>query len=68
MLTNDQHAKTLSLILDHPEAALEEYGKEGSLDLIRELSEYPDAAAALKECELVKLIESGKKYVRGAII
>lgn len=55
-------------ILNHPEAVLCELGTDDALALVKRLAQSsPAAEAALKDCQLVKLIESGAKFVTGTI-
>lgn len=61
-------SETLERVLHNPEAVLQELGTAGALDVLSKLAEDPEVAAVLKDCELVKMIESGKKYVTGTII
>lgn len=56
-------------VLNHPEEVLRELGTDDALALVKRLSQSsPTAEAALKDCQLVKLIESGVKFVTGKII
>ena len=56
-------------VLNHPEEILRELGTDDALALVKRLAQSsPAAEAALKDCQLVKLIESGVKFVTGKII
>ena len=56
-------------ILNHPKTVLQELGADEALALVKRLSQCsPAAEKALKNCELVKLIESGTKFVTVKII
>ena len=56
-------------IINHPEDVLRELGTDNALALVKRLAQSsPTAEAALKNCQLVKLIESGVKFVTGKII
>ena len=55
-------------ILNHPEDVLRELGRDGALQLIRKLSATPTAAKVLEDCELMKMIESGRKIITGKIL
>lgn len=60
--------ETLEAVLNHPDAVLQELGTDGAICLLRNLAEDPAVKAVLENCELVKMIESGKKYVTGTIV
>lgn len=56
-------------ILNRPEDVLRELGTDDALSLVKRLAQSsPTAEAALKDCQLVKMIESGTKFVTGKII
>lgn len=61
------HIEMLEAVLDHPEAVLQKLGTDGAITLLHSLSEDPAVEAVIKDSELVKMIESGKKYVIGTI-
>lgn len=63
--TTDMAIKT---IFEEPEEVLRILGPEKALQMIKKLSVSPELEAELKECQLMKLIESGAKYVTGQII
>lgn len=59
----------LADILDHPEDVLYELGTDDALALVKRLAATdPATEAVLKDCQLVKLIESGFKFATGKII
>ena len=56
-------------VLNHPEEVLRELGTDDVLALVKRLAQSsPAAEATLKDCQLVKMIESGTKFVTGKII
>ena len=58
----------IDAIYQQPEEVLRILGQDYALQLINKLSVSPELEAELKECKLMKLIESGTKYVTGQII
>lgn len=58
----------IKAICEEPEEVLRILGPDKALQLIKKLSVSPELEAELKECKLMKLIESGTKYVTGQII
>ena len=57
----------LKTIFEQPEEVLRILGPDQALQVIKKLSVSPEIEAELKECKLMKLIESGAKYVTGQI-
>lgn len=56
-------------VLNHPEEVLRGLGTDDALALVKRLAQSsPAAEAALKDCQLINLIESGMKFVTGTII
>ena len=62
--TTDMAIKT---IYEQPEEVLRILGPGKALQVIKKLSVSTEMEAELKECKLMKLIESGAKYVTGQI-
>lgn len=54
----------IKAIYEDPEGVLRALG----LQLLKKLSVSPELEAQLKDCKLMKLIESGAKYITGQII
>lgn len=63
--STDLAIKTIS---EDPEGVLRILGPDKALQLLKKLSVSPELEAQLKDCKLMKLIESGAKYVTGQII
>lgn len=59
---------TIKTISEDPEGVLRILGPDKALQLLKKLSVSPELEAQLKDCKLMKLIESGAKYVTGQII
>ena len=57
----------IKAICEEPEEVLRILGQDKALQLIKKLSVSPELEAELKECKLMKLIESGVKYTTGHI-
>lgn len=58
----------IKAIFEDPEGVLRMLGTDKALQLLKKLSVSPDLEAQFKDCKLMKLIESGAKYVTGQII
>ena len=58
----------IKAICEEPEEVLRILGPDKALQLIKKLSVSPELEAELNECKLMKLIESGTKFVTGQII
>lgn len=58
----------IKAIIEAPEDVLRILGPDKALQLLKKLSVSPKIEAELKDCKLMKLIESGTKYVTGQII
>lgn len=63
--STDLAIKTIS---EDPEGVLRILGPDKALQLLKKLSVSPELEAQLKDCKLMKLIESGAKYITGQII
>ncbi len=58
----------IKAIYEDPEGVLRTLGPDKAMQLIKKLSVSPEIEAELKDCKLMKLIESGAKYVTGQIV
>lgn len=58
----------IKAIIEAPEDVLRILGPDKAMQLIKKLSVSPEIEAELKDCKLMKLIESGAKYVTGQIV
>ena len=58
----------IKAIFEDPEGVLRILGPDKALQLLKKLSVSPEIEAELKDCKLMKLIESGAKYVTGQIV
>ena len=58
----------IKTIFEDPEGVLRILGPDKSLQLLKKLSISPELEAQFKDCKLLKLIESGAKYVTGQIV
>ena len=58
----------IKAICEDPEGVLRILGPDKALQLLKKLSVSPELEAQLKDCKLMKLIESGAKYVTGQIV
>lgn len=58
----------IKAIIEAPEDVLRILGPDKALQLLKKLSVSPELEAQLKDCKLMKLIESGAKYVTGQIV
>ena len=58
----------IKAISEDPEGVLRILGPDKALELLKKLSVSPELEAQLKDCKLMKLIESGAKYVTGQIV
>lgn len=58
----------IKAIIEAPEDVLRISGPDKAMQLIKKLSVSPEIEAELKDCKLMKLIESGAKYVTGQIV
>ena len=58
----------IKTIFEDPEGVLRTLGPDKALQLLKKLSVSPEIEAELKDCKLMKLIESGAKYVTGQIV
>ena len=58
----------IKTIFEDPEGVLRTLGSDKALELLKKLSVSPEIEAELKDCKLMKLIESGAKYVTGQIV
>ena len=58
----------IKTIFEDPEGVLRILGPDKALQLLKKLSVSPEIEAELKDCKLMKLIESGAKYVTGQIV
>lgn len=57
----------LKTIFEQPEEVLRILGPDQALQVIKKLSVSPEIEAKLRESKLMKLIESGTKFVTGQI-
>lgn len=60
--------EALDYILTYPEDALSEFGTDRVKALLHKLSELPGAEEKIRNSEIVKLIEGGRKYITGVIV
>lgn len=58
----------IKTIFEDPEGVLRILGPDKALQLLKKLSVSPELEAQLKDCKLMKLIESGAKYVTGQVV
>ncbi len=60
--------EALDYILAYPEDTLSEFGTDRTLALLRKLAELPGAKERIENSEIVKMIESGRKFTTGVIV
>lgn len=61
-------SEVLDVVLNHPEDVLSELGTRRTVDLLRVLSAEPEVAEKIRNSEIVKMIEDGRKFVIGKIV